>query len=382
MFRLWNKIQQRSNKLLFHYPIKSKGFRSVSRSKSEREHYNIESNPDITKIRNIGIIAHIDAGKTTTTERMLYYCGAIKAYGEVHDGNTVMDYLQQERERGITIRAATTSFKWKSLWDTLYQINLIDTPGHVDFTAEVERSLRVWDGAIGIFDAMQGVETQTETVWQQANRFNIPRLGFINKLDRQGADIELTITSIKKRLKSEPLLINIPIGEGTHFNGIIDIPTMKYYKYIDWDGKFVEVEDWIKGHQLYDKALAYREELIAKLSELDEKLADKYLLGEIITQSDIIGSLKYALRNHNTVALHWGSSLKNRGIQPLLENVINLLPSPDEKLSIEGSELNTGLKIHRFSKLKEKLCAFAFKVVADPEKGLITFFRIYSGSLK
>ena len=355
----------------------------MSRSKSEREHYNINSNPDITKIRNIGIIAHIDAGKTTTTERMLYYWGAIQSYGEVHDGNTVMDYLQQERERGITIRAATTSFKWKSLSDeNIYQINLIDTPGHVDFTAEVERSLRVWDGAIGIFDAMQGVETQTETVWQQANRFSIPRLGFINKLDRQGADIELTVSSIKNKLKCEPFLINFPIGEGSNFNGIIDIPSMVYYKYVDADGRFVETEECVKGHQFYDKAMTYREELISKLSEYDEKLADKYLLGEKITYLDLINSLKFALRNQNSVALHWGSSLKNRGIQPLLENVVNLLPSPKEKPSIEGSNFTTGTKIYRLSNSKEKLWAFAFKVVADPDKGLVTFFRIYSGSLK
>jgi elongation factor G len=294
-----------------------------------------------------------------------------------------MDYLEQERTRGITIRAATTSFRWKGLGtDNFYQINLIDTPGHVDFTAEVERSLRVCDGAIGIFDAMQGVETQTETVWQQANRFNIPRLGFINKLDRGGADIDLTVKTIKEKLKSDPLLINIPVGEDTNFQGIIDLPSMMYYRYIDDLGKHVEVEDWDKNHSHFEKAMAAREQLIEKLAEYDEILGDKYLLGEHISEKDLILSLKTALKTRNTVALHWGSALKNRGIQPLLENVINLLPSPHEKESVQGMDYTTKQKIYRFPNAKDKLCAFAFKVVADPLKGLITFFRVYSGSLK
>lgn len=216
-----------------------------------------------------------------------------------------MDYLEQERARGITIRAATTSFRWKGLGsDNFYQINLIDTPGHVDFTAEVERSLRVCDGAIGIFDAMQGVETQTETVWQQANRFNIPRLGFINKLDRTGADIDLTLKTIKEKLKSDPLLVNIPVGEDTNFQGIIDLPSMMFYKYVDDLGKYVDVEDCDKDHSHFEKAMAAREQLIEKLAEYDEVLGDKYLLGEHISEKDIIVSLKAALRTHNTVALH------------------------------------------------------------------------------
>jgi len=213
--------------------------------------------------------------------------------------------MEQERKRGITIRAATTSFKWKGLGsDDIYQINLIDTPGHVDFTAEVERSLRVCDGAIGIFDAMQGVETQTETVWQQANRFNVPRLGFINKLDRTGADVELTLESIRKKLKCSPLLVNIPAGEDANFKGIIDLPSMVLYNYVDDLGKYVEIEDCDKDHPNFDQAMAARERLIENLAEFDEQLGDKYLLGEHISENEMKNSLRFALKNHNAVALH------------------------------------------------------------------------------
>ncbi|CAI2384886.1 unnamed protein product [Moneuplotes crassus] len=360
--------------------LRNKSFKQVRRDQENRIY---TSMAEINRIRNIGIIAHIDAGKTTTTERMLYYSGTIENPGEVHHGNTVMDYLEQERKRGITIRAATTSFKWRGLnADDFYQINLIDTPGHVDFTAEVERSLRVCDGAIGIFDAMQGVETQTETVWQQSNRFGIPRLGFINKLDRIGADIETTLDSVRNKLNSVPLLVNIPSGEDASFDGIVDLGTMRHYSYLDDLGKMVEVEDCDKDHFAYEKAMFYRDRLIEDLAEIDDTIADKYLEGEFISHIDINNSLRYCLRTKNSVALHCGSALKNRGIQPLLENVVNLLPSPQDTESISGSDVSTGQKIYRFSNPKDKLCAFAFKVVADPIRGLVTFFRVYSGTLK
>ena len=294
-----------------------------------------------------------------------------------------MDYLEQERKRGITIRAATTSFKWRPMGQGEFlQINLIDTPGHVDFTAEVERSLRVCDGAIGIFDAMQGVETQTETVWQQANRFHVPRLGFINKLDRIGADLKTTLKTVESKLRWDPLLVNIPTGEDHNFNGIVDLPTMIHYQYIDELGKMVEIEDWGKHHKYYDEAMNAREELISKLSEYDDDLADKYIMGEHISEQDLTTSLRFALKNHDAVALHCGSALKNRGIQPLLENVVRLLPSPEDKDTVQGIDHVTKDKVYRFSNPNDKLWAFAFKVVADPTRGLVTFFRIYSGKIR
>ncbi len=279
-------------------------------------------------IRNIGIIAHIDAGKTTTTERMLFYAGGIQRPGEVHHGNTVMDYMEQERKRGITIRAATVAFNWED-----HQINLIDTPGHVDFSAEVERSLRVCDGAVTIFDGMMGVETQSETVWMQANKFNVPRIAFINKLDRMGATLDTTVLSIKKRLKVQPIMVNVPSSD-SQLTGLIDLTQMIHIDYSkDEMGKIVSIEEISKGHKLFDQAMTQREVMIEALANYDEVLADKYLEGELekIETSDIDRAIAKAACSMKAVPLLCGSALKNKGVQPLLDAIIKYLPSPEQK---------------------------------------------------
>ena len=279
-------------------------------------------------IRNIGVIAHIDAGKTTTTERMLYYAGGLARPGEVHHGNTVMDYMEQERKRGITIRAATVAFHWEG-----HQINLIDTPGHVDFSAEVERSLRVCDGAVTIFDGMMGVETQSETVWMQANKFGVPRIGFINKLDRMGASLDTTTLSIKKRLKVEPILLNVPAGETSSLKGLIDLSQMLHIDYSsDELGNVVNIEEISKEHALFDQALAARETMIEQLSNFDDELGDLYLSEEIqnIDSQSVDQAVRKAILSGRAVPLLCGSALKNKGVQPLLDAVVKYLPDPSK----------------------------------------------------
>ncbi len=329
-------------------------------------------------IRNIGIIAHIDAGKTTTTERMLFYAGGIQRPGEVHHGNTVMDYMEQERKRGITIRAATVAFNWED-----HQINLIDTPGHVDFSAEVERSLRVCDGAVTIFDGMMGVETQSETVWMQANKFNVPRIAFINKLDRMGATLDTTVLSIKKRLKVQPIMVNVPSSD-SQLTGLIDLTQMIHIDYSkDEMGKIVSIEEISKGHKLFDQAMTQREVMIEALANYDEVLADKYLEGELekIETSDIDRAIAKAACSMKAVPLLCGSALKNKGVQPLLDAIIKYLPSPEQK-RFDFLKSLTGELDSRLPSRKDPLCALAFKVVNDKEKGPVTFFRVYSGVLK
>ncbi|CDW86051.1 translation elongation factor g [Stylonychia lemnae] len=336
------------------------------------------------------LISNTMEGKTTCTERMLFYAGALENPGgmqvicliilsEVHHGNTVMDYMEQERKRGITIRAATIAFNWYG-----HQINLIDTPGHVDFTAEVERSLRVCDGAVALFDAMQGVETQSETVWMQANKFKIPRLGFINKLDRQGSNIVTTLESIKRRLKVEPILVNVPSNDNNQLKGIIDLPSMMLYEYLDDKGKNVNIEEINKNHTLFNRTLEYRTQLIEQLANFDDELGDLYLSGvpiENLNQELIERAIRNSLMTQKSVALFCGSALKNKGIQPLLDAVIKYLPSPED-IVVKGVNQISQQEVTRTALKKEKLCALAFKVVNDKEKGLVTFFRVYSGSLK
>lgn len=344
-------------------------------NEQESKVYSHESPHDINLLRNVGIIAHIDAGKTTTTERMLYYAGCIAHPGEVHDGNTKMDYLEQERARGITIRAATISMAWDN-----HHINIIDTPGHVDFSAEVERSLRVLDGAVVIFDGVQGVEPQSETVWEQANKFKLPRICFVNKMDRPGASMKFTAQSIQKALNVKPLMLNLPVGEERNFNSIIHLPSLKLYEWTDQMGLYVNTTPLQKTHPLYPVAVEEREKLIASLGEYDDSMAERYLSGGPVTEQEIDAAIRSALKNMQCTVLLAGSALKNRGIQPLLEGIIKYLPSPLGRGAIEGTV--RGRKVLRKPKAKEKLCAYAFKVIHDDVCGPVSFVRTYSGTLK
>ncbi|KAL4428899.1 hypothetical protein ABPG74_001386 [Tetrahymena malaccensis] len=348
------------------------------RLKRESIYFPTGTSNDLEKIRNIGIIAHIDAGKTTTTERMLYYAGALVEPGEVHDGNTVMDYLQQERDRGITIRAAAISFNWNN-----HQFNLIDTPGHIDFTGEVERSLRVLDGAVAIFDGVSGVQTQSEMVWLQSNKFNIPRLAFINKMDRNGSNLDQTLQSIQERLNIDPLILQIPIGDSDQFKGVVDLINMKKIIWLDQMGNTVDISDLSKKDmKLYDQANIYREKLLETISLYDEELGERILENqESVKEDELEKSIKKILQKYpkDTSAVLLGSSLKNKGIQPLMDSIIKYLPSPIEK--------NPVFNIDNPSQIRkplpnEKLSAYVYKVINDAQKGPLTYVRVYSGTLQ
>lgn len=329
----------------------------------------------LNRIRNIGIMAHIDAGKTTVTERILYYTGRSYKMGEVHDGEAVMDWMPQEQERGITITSAVTTFPWRG-----YEIHLIDTPGHVDFTIEVERSLRVLDGAIAVFDAVNGVEPQSETVWHQADKYKVPRLTFVNKMDRVGADFLGTVAMMNDKLGARPALVQIPWGAEDRFRGVIDLIKMKA---LIWDEEtlgttFHEIEIPI---DFSAEARKFREQLLETLAEKDDLLMEKYLSGEDITTEEIKSVLRKATLKFELVPVLCGAALRNKGIQPLLDAIVDYLPSPLDVPPITGYNPLTGEQETRLSSEKEPLAALAFKIMMDEGRKL-TYLRIYSGTLK
>ena len=329
----------------------------------------------LDKYRNIGIMAHIDAGKTTTTERILYYTGKSHKIGEVHDGAATMDWMEQEQERGITITSAATTCFWKD-----HRINIIDTPGHVDFTIEVERSLKVLDGAVAVFDGVAGVEPQSETVWRQADKYKVPRICFVNKLDRTGADFYRCVEMIKDRLGCKPLPIQLPIGAEADLKGVIDLVKMKG---IVWQNEDLGAKwDYVDIPQdLKDKADKYRKELVESAVEEDEKLMEAYLEGKEPSEADLIRCIRKGTLSFNFVPILTGSAFKNKGVQPLLDAVIDYLPSPSDLKSIEGTKVGSDEKVTMKFDGKENLSALAFKVANDPFVGSLTFIRIYSGTL-
>ncbi len=329
----------------------------------------------LKRTRNIGIISHIDAGKTTVTERILYYTGVSYKIGEVHDGQAVMDWMPQEQERGITITSATTTCQWRE-----HEIHIIDTPGHVDFTIEVERSLRVLDGAVAIFSAVEGVEPQSETVWRQADRYHVPRIAFINKMDRVGADLYAVIDMIVEKLGVSPLLMQLPIGSETDFTGIVDLITMKGHTFSQEDlGVTMNVVD-VPG-PVKDEAIRMREKIIEAAADLEDGLAEKYLQDGELSPGEIRAALRKGVVAGKIVPVFIGSGLKNKGIQPLLDGVVDYLPSPLDVPPVEGINPDNGAPETRVSSDSEALAALAFKVQVDGGRK-VTYFRIYSGILK
>jgi elongation factor G len=338
----------------------------------------------LERTRNIGIMAHIDAGKTTTTERILFYTGITYKIGEVHEGTAVMDWMEQEQERGITITSAATTCFWRD-----HRINIIDTPGHVDFTVEVERSLRVLDGACAVFDAVSGVEPQSETVWRQADKYRVPRICFVNKMDRVGADFKETLSEIESKLQGNPVAIQLPIGAEDKFVGVVDLVRMKAVTYKDETMGADYVVGEIPVDMMAD-AQAYREKLIEKVSEADDKLLEKYLSGETISEADIKAALRKrtieSVRKEDApfVPVICGTAFKNKGVQLLLDAVVDYLPSPLDIPPVTGIDLNSkeeGALIERKADDKQPFAALAFKIMTDPFVGQLTFFRVYSGTL-
>lgn len=328
----------------------------------------------LEKTRNIGIMAHIDAGKTTTTERILYYTGKIHRIGETHDGASQMDWMEQEQERGITITSAATTAQWRG-----HRINIIDTPGHVDFTVEVERSLRVLDGAITVLDSQSGVEPQTETVWRQATHYGVPRIVFCNKMDKVGADFKYAIKTLHTRLGANAHAIQLPIGAEDQFRGMIDLVTMKAYIYEDDIGE--KIKEIPIPDDLVDEAEAARTELIEAIAELDEEIMVKYLEGEEITVDELKSAIRKATINVQFFPVLCGSAFKNKGVQLVLDAVIDYLPSPVDIPAIRGG-LEDGTEAVRHASDDEPFSALAFKVMTDPYVGKLTFFRVYSGTVE
>ncbi|RMF61359.1 MAG: elongation factor G, partial [Bacteroidetes bacterium] len=337
---------------------------------AENQHYPLE------RMRNIGIMAHIDAGKTTTTERILFYTGRLHRMGEVHEGGATMDWMEQEKERGITITSAATTCFWKD-----HRINIIDTPGHVDFTVEVERSLRVLDGAVALFCAVGGVEPQSETVWRQANKYRVPRIAFVNKMDRTGADFEAAINQMRERLKANPVPVQIPIGAGNMFRGVIDLVLNKAIIWHDetqgatWDE--IDVPDDLKK-----EARHWRIHLLEAIAEHDDALLMKYLEGEEITPDEIRAVVREATLSMDITPVFCGSAFKNKGVQRLLDGVIDYLPSPVDIPAIKGVVPGTEKEEERHPDPNEPFSAIAFKIMTDPYVGKLTFFRVYSGTLQ
>jgi len=330
----------------------------------------------LERVRNIGIMAHIDAGKTTTTERILYYTGRTHKMGEVHEGAATMDWMAQEQERGITITSAATTAFWRD-----FRINIIDTPGHVDFTVEVERSLRVLDGAIAVFDAVAGVQPQSETVWRQAERYRVPRIAFINKMDRTGADFFAAVQSMVDRLGAHPVPVQLPIGQEEHFRGVVDLVEMRGIVYQDDLGqKFETVEI---PAELAEQAQEYHHQLIDSIAEFDDELTETYLLDEESVTPDMIRRAlrKGTLENKITPVL-LGSAFKNKGVQPLLDAVVDYLPSPLDVPPVHGIDPRTEHELSRKPATDEPFSALAFKVMSDPYVGKLTYFRVYSGQVK
>ena len=324
--------------------------------------------------RNIGIMAHIDAGKTTTTERILYYTGINHKIGETHEGTATMDWMAQEQERGITITSAATTCYWKG-----HRINIIDTPGHVDFTVEVERSLKVLDGSVTVFCAKGGVEPQSETVWRQANKYHVPRMGYVNKMDIMGADFYRVVDMMRARLKCNAVPIQLPIGAETFFKGIIDLIEMKADIYYDDLGKDMRVEEI--PEEMKEKAEEYREQMLEAISETDEGIMEKYLAGEEITIEEIKAALRKATINNDIVPVCCGTSYKNKGVQKLLDAVIDFMPAPTDIEAIKGTNPETEESEVRHASDKEPFAALAFKIATDPYVGKLCFFRVYSGTV-
>jgi elongation factor G len=329
----------------------------------------------LERIRNIGIMAHIDAGKTTTTERILYYSGKTYKMGEVHDGSAVMDWMVQEQERGITITSAATTTRWRD-----FRINIIDTPGHVDFTIEVERSLRVLDGAVAIFDAVEGVEPQTETVWRQADRYSVPRICFVNKMDRTGANFNRTVEMISERLDAVPVEMQVPVGIEETFTGVIDLVKMKSIRWMDEMGED-SIEDEIPL-DLARKAEEARETMIERIAEFDDEMLDAYIHGGEISETMIRRATRRGTLAAGIVPVLYGASLKNRGVQPLLDAVVDYLPSPTEVPAVSGENPFTSELESRPASDDAPFAALAFKIMSDPYVGKLTYFRVYSGTLE
>ncbi len=333
---------------------------------------------DLARVRNIGIMAHIDAGKTTTTERILYYTGINYKIGEVHDGAATMDWMEQEQERGITITSAATTCQWKD-----HTINIIDTPGHVDFTVEVERSLRVLDGAVAVFDGVAGVEPQSETVWRQADRYSVPRMCFINKLDRTGADFYMCVDMIISRLNAVPLVLQLPIGNEADFIGVVDLVGMRA---LTWRGETSLGEDYAVEEipaDMQAKADEWREKLLETLSENDDAVMEKYLEGEELSEQEIKDGIRRATLAASVTPVLTGTAFKNKGVQPMLDAVLDFLPSPIDVEAVEGHKMgNEEELMTRKPSEDEPFSALAFKIMSDPHLGKLTYVRVYSGSLQ
>jgi elongation factor G len=353
---------------------------------AEKKHYPTE------KVRNIGIIAHIDAGKTTVSERVLFYTGLSHKIGEVHEGAAVMDWMEQERERGITITAAATTAFWtpsyllaasddkeKTKKESEHRINIIDTPGHIDFTVEVKRSLRVLDGAVVVFDGVAGVEPQSETNWHYADEYNVPRMCFINKLDRMGASFEKSLTSIHDRLTLNAIPINLPIGIEEKFEGVIDLIEEKAVHFLGENGEKLEYSDI--PEKLKEEAESARKRLIEKAVEADDKLMEKYLEGKKISKDELRKVIRTAVITGKLIPVFCGSALKNKGVQLVLDGVVEYLPSPFDLPPTKGTKLGSDEEVFRNPDENEPFAALAFKIATDPFVGSLTYFRVYSGKL-
>ena len=335
----------------------------------------------LERYRNIGIVAHVDAGKTTTTERVLFYTGISHKLGEVHDGAAVMDWMAQEQERGITITSAATTCFWNGMHEQFadHRINIIDTPGHVDFTIEVERSLRVLDGAVVVFCGTAGVEPQSETVWRQADRYKVPRIVFVNKMDRAGSDFERVVEQIRTRLGATPVMLQLAIGSEEDFSGVVDLVSMKAYFWDSGDlGLNTRVEEI--PHEILDRAIEAREKLVEIAVESDDELTERFLEGTDISEEELRHSLRSRTLANEIVPAICGTAFKNKGVQPMLDAVIHYLPAPNEVVAIEGVAKD-GSAISRHSDDAEPFAALAFKIATDPYVGTLTFFRVYSGVL-
>ena len=330
----------------------------------------------LSMTRNIGIMAHIDAGKTTTTERILFYTGVNYKIGEVHEGTATMDWMVQEQERGITITAAATTCFWNK-----HRVNIIDTPGHVDFTVEVERSLRVLDGAVAVFDAVAGVEPQSETVWRQADRYKVPRVAFVNKMDRLGADFDRCVSMMRSRLNASPVVIQLPWGKEDTFRGIVDLVRMKGLAYKDETmGADYEVVDI--PSDLLDRAQEAREKMVEAIAETDDQLLEKYLSGEEVTIEELKVALRRATIGNRLQPVICGTAFKNKGVQPLLDAVVDYLPSPEDIPPVQGLEPGTERPLERKAEDTEPFSALVFKIMTDPFVGQLAFFRVYSGRIE
>ena len=326
-------------------------------------------------VRNIGIMAHIDAGKTTTSERILYYTGRTHRIGEVHEGMATMDWMEQEQERGITITSAATTCEWRG-----HQINLIDTPGHVDFTVEVERSLRVLDGAVSVFCAKGGVEPQSETVWRQATKYHVPRLAYVNKMDITGADFFRVVDMMKERLQANAVPIQLPIGAEADFVGLVDLVKMKAEIYVDELGTTMDETD-IPAN-LVEMAEEYRQKMVEAAAEADDELMMKYLDGEELTVEEIKYGIRKATIENKMTPVLCGTSYRNKGVQPLLDAIVDYLPSPLDIPPVKGTKVGSDEEIERKADDNEPFSALVFKIMADPYVGKLAFFRVYSGTLK